>query len=124
VRRLALAALLAIAVAPAGIAAAAASPSDTQCASGNHWCTAILRHHGKVALAFAGFGLTGTYDLCVTPPKAKETCHTFGLQPNATGASSSAVQFAKHFPHAHKGRYHVRWIYADKQVGKSMAFTP
>ena len=120
-----MATLVAIAVAPASIAAAAATAaSDTQCASGNHWCTAILRDHGKVALAFAGFGLTGSYDLCVTPPKAKERCKTFGLRPNATGASSSTVQFARNFPHARKGRYHARWLYAGKQVGKSMAFTP
>jgi hypothetical protein len=122
VKRLALAAMLAMVVAPATVATAAAS--DTQCAPGNRWCTAILRHHGRVALAFAGFGYTGTYDLCVTPPKAKERCRTFGLQHNATGASSSTVQFARHFPHARKGRYHVRWLYGGKQVGKSMAFTP
>ena len=103
---------------------AKAVPPEAQCAPANHWCIAVLRHHATVVFAFAGFGYTGTYQVCVTPPKAKERCKTFGLRPNGTGANASSVQFAKNFPHRRHGRYRVRWLYADKQVGKSMTFTP
>jgi hypothetical protein len=117
-------AVLTAVAATLGLIAAAPAPATTQCGPDNHWCASAIRLHGRLFLTFAGFGYQGTYRVCVTPPKAREVCRTFGLVPNGTGANASSVLFTKHFPHARKGRYHARWLYADKQVGKSIAFTP
>jgi hypothetical protein len=106
------------------LAPAAPASATAQCGPGNHWCIAVQDDHGRTLLAFAGFGYTGDYRLCVTPPKAKEGCKTFGLRPNGTGANASTVAFTRHFPHARKGKYRVRWLYHDQQVGKTMTFTP
>jgi hypothetical protein len=122
-RLLALAAVVAMLLVAVTTPAAPAAAA-TQCGDGNHWCVGAERKHNRLFLIFAGFGYHGSYRVCVTPPKAKEVCRTFGLVPNGTGANASSVLFTKHFPHARKGQYHVRWIYAGKQVGKSMAFTP
>jgi hypothetical protein len=115
---------LAATVATLVLLPAARASAKTQCAPGNRWCVAVLRPPHKVVLSFAGFGYQGAYRLCVTAPKAKEGCKTFGLRPNGTGANASSVVFARHFPHSRKGTYRVRWLYHDQQVGKTMTFTP
>ena len=106
------------------LAAAAPASATAQCGPDNRWCVAVQHHAGHLVFAFAGFGYTGTYRVCVTAPKSKELCRTFGLRPNGTGANASSVQFAQHFPHQRHGRYKVRWVYVGKQVGKTMTFTP
>jgi hypothetical protein len=113
----------------AGLAAAAAFASSAaaelphQCAAENRWCAGVFDQHGRRVFKLAGFGMHGRYRLCVTPPGAGERCRSFALVPNPTGAGASTVSFAGHFPHARPGRYHVRWVYDDRQLGRTLAFT-
>ena len=117
------AAALAATVAPPAAAGAAAAPLPHQCAPENRWCDGVFLERGKRVFKLAGFDLHGRYRLCVTPPGARERCLGFGLTPNATGANASTVSFTGHFPHARSGRYRVRWVYADHQLGRTLAFT-
>ncbi|HWI74987.1 MAG TPA: hypothetical protein VNT55_23700, partial [Baekduia sp.] len=86
-------------------------------------CIGALVKHGKRFLDITGFELRGRYRVCVTPPGAAERCKAFTLTPNGTGARASSIAFAKHFPHARSGRYKVRWIYAGKQLGRTLTFS-
>jgi hypothetical protein len=121
-RRQTIAAAIALTLA-APSAAPAAAKGVNACGPGNRWCHGILDKHGRLFLDLAGFGLKGSYRLCVTPPEARERCKSFGLQPNATGASASSVRFTSHFPHRRHGRYHARWIYDGRQLGRALAFS-
>jgi hypothetical protein len=102
--------------------AARANNDDLQCGPGDRWCIGAFMKHGRRFLDVGGFEMKGTYQVCVAPPGAKETCRTFTLVRNGTGAMVSSVRFTKHFPHARHGRYAVRWLYHDAQLGRVLHF--
>jgi hypothetical protein len=112
-----------IAIAATASASAATFKDVKECGPATRWCHGVFDKHGRLFLDLAGFGLNGSYRLCVTPPEARERCKSFGLQPNATGASASSVRFTSHFPHRRHGRYHARWIYDGRQLGRVLAFS-
>jgi hypothetical protein len=108
----------------AGAGAASAANGDrVQCAPEDAWCIAVFhKTDHRIHLELAGFQVSGRYRLCVTPPKRSETCRSFTLRPQGNGANISSVIFTRNFPHATHGRYHVRWIYGGRQLGRTLAF--
>lgn len=118
---LAVAALALLAsLAPAPTPARAADPF--KCASDDNWCVGAFLRSDRRFLDVFGFDMKGRYQLCVTPPRARERCKSFTLVRNASGARASSVRFTKHFPHARHGRYAARWLYHGKQVGPVLRF--
>jgi hypothetical protein len=94
-----------------------------QCAPDARWCVGAFMKHGRRFLDIGAFDMHGRYQVCVTPPRAGERCKSFTLVRNATGANASSVAFTKHFPHARRGRYAVRWLYQGRQVGPVLRFS-
>lgn len=92
------------------------------CGPGERWCVAVFNKRGRRTLNITGLSLRGRYSVCVTPPGFHERCRTFTLVRGGTGAYTSDVRFADHFPHARHGRYEARWIYQGKQLGRTLAF--
>lgn len=127
-RRAPAAVALATALAGAAIAAPAPPPAHAaqdphQCDAAMKWCVGAFMKHGRRFLDVAILDETGRYRVCVTPPRAKARCKSFTLVKIATGAGFSSVAFTKHFPHARRGRYAVRWTYEGHQVGPVLRFT-
>jgi hypothetical protein len=114
-------ALLALAApaAPAG----AASKLPFTCGPEHRWCIGVFDQRKRLVFTVYHFDVRGRYDLCVTPPGAKERCRTFGLRRNQTGAFASTVDFRRNFPHRRHGRYRVRWILGGAQLGRTQSFT-
>ncbi|MCW3004752.1 MAG: hypothetical protein JWQ20_4050 [Conexibacter sp.] len=116
--------LAAVAIAIAAVPAVPAAAKDVnECAPATRWCHGVFDKHGRLFLDLAGFGLKGSYRLCVTPPKARERCKSFGLRRNATGAYDSSVRFTSNFPHRRHGRYRARWLYDGRQLGRILSFS-
>jgi len=122
VRRVLAAALPATTLALIAAPAPARAADPFKCASDNHWCVGAFMKHERRFLDIGGFDMKGAYRVCVTPPGAAERCRSFKMVRNAGGAYASSIRFTKHFPHARRGRYAVRWIYDGHQVGPVLRF--
>jgi hypothetical protein len=104
-------------------AAAPAKKGTLKCGPKNRWCVAILERHGRLFFEVFDFDHQGKYQLCVTPPKARERCKTFKLIANGTGANASSIRFTNNFPHQRHGRYKVRWVIDGSQLGPTLTFS-
>jgi len=114
---------LALLAPAAALAAPIPSPGEAiSCGPGERWCVAVFDKHGRRTLNITGWDLRGPYQVCVTPPGARERCKSFTLVRTTTGAYGSDVRLARHFPHARHGRYRARWIYQGKQLGRTLTF--
>jgi hypothetical protein len=116
-------ALAATVATPHAGAATKPGPGEAiSCGPGDRWCVAVFNKRGRRTLNITGWDLRGFYQVCVTPPGARERCKAFTLVRTATGAYGSDVRLTKHFPHARHGRYAARWIYQGRQLGRTLSF--
>ena len=122
-KRVVIAGLLAAAVALVATPAEARNKVlDQYCSPTGDYCTNLQRANGKTIAEVRTFSFTGTYQLCVNPPRAGRDCSEFRLRRVPHGIYQGRVKLARHFNLSRDGRYTVSFRYGGDRLGQALHF--
>jgi hypothetical protein len=105
------AALLALAAAPA-------QARRTYCDPNGDYCLGMFKVAKRIYLGIDTYALRGNVRLCITSPDGKRKCLVFKLRRDAKNKHlyKSHVKWSDHFPHGQRGLYRVVWHYGSTKL--------
>jgi hypothetical protein len=118
VRRVALIAVVGVAIA----AAASASAARGYCSPTGDYCTSTQRQGGAVFLQLRTFSFRGSVRICVTDPRGSRVCKRFRLRPRPQGVYEVKVRWHRNYPNSGRGRYRVAFFTGTTRLGPVLDF--
>lgn len=103
-------------------AQAASKPVDSYCSPTGDYCQGLLRAKDGIKADLRAFSFRGTYQLCVDPPKARQSCERFRFRRASFGIFKGRVTLARHFDLKRRGRYSVTWRTSGFKIGQTLHF--